>query len=159
MQKGRDRISTVHRFNVGSARSSQYEARILSRRDGSRHARTGACGPSSSSDFEGEGGSREGFLHSDYHIETTGGGVSKRDFRAVFHNFDLEAVARLDKTKIEELMTNPGIVRNRAKIEATINNARRCLMLIEEEGTLASYLWSREPDVVPKRSTGRPCWT
>ena len=43
-------------------------------------------------------------------------------------------------------MLDAGIVRNRAKIEATINNARRCLDLIDEFGTLAAYAWRFEPE-------------
>jgi DNA-3-methyladenine glycosylase I len=49
-------------------------------------------------------------------------------------------------------LLDPGIVRNRAKIEATINNARKCTSLIEEFGSLASYVWSFEPRR-PRRST------
>ncbi|MDX6503372.1 MAG: DNA-3-methyladenine glycosylase, partial [Gaiellaceae bacterium] len=44
------------------------------------------------------------------------------------------------------LLLDAGIVRNRAKIEATINNARRCVALVEEVGSLAGYVWSFEPD-------------
>ncbi len=47
------------------------------------------------------------------------------------------------------LLADPGIVRNRAKIEATVNNAGRCLELIQECGSLAAYIWSYEP---PARS-------
>ena len=43
-------------------------------------------------------------------------------------------------------MLDAGIVRNRAKIEATIGNARRCLALVDEFGSLATYVWSFEPD-------------
>jgi DNA-3-methyladenine glycosylase I len=43
-------------------------------------------------------------------------------------------------------MLDAGIVRNRAKIEATINNARRCRALLKEVGSLAAYIWSFEPD-------------
>jgi DNA-3-methyladenine glycosylase I len=43
-------------------------------------------------------------------------------------------------------MLDSGIVRNRAKIEATINNARRCVELVGELGGLAAYIWSFEPD-------------
>jgi DNA-3-methyladenine glycosylase I len=43
-------------------------------------------------------------------------------------------------------MADAGIVRNRAKIEATINNARRCIELADEYGSLAAYVWGFEPD-------------
>ena len=67
------------------------------------------------------------------------------NFRQAFHSFDIESVARLNTRSVDRLMRDDGIVRNRAKIEATINNARRCLELIAEAGSLASYVWSFEP--------------
>ena len=72
--------------------------------------------------------------------------LRKRDnFRAAFAGFEIEAVARFNKRSVERLMGDAGIVRNRAKIEATINNARRCLDLVVETGSLAAYVWSFEP--------------
>jgi DNA-3-methyladenine glycosylase I len=47
---------------------------------------------------------------------------------------------------VERLLADPGIVRNRAKIDATINNARRYPELVEEFGSLAAYVWRFEPD-------------
>jgi len=47
---------------------------------------------------------------------------------------------------VERLLADPGIVRNRAKIEATINNARRYDELAAEFGSLAAYVWQYEPD-------------
>ena len=73
--------------------------------------------------------------------------LRKRDnFRRAFSDFDIEAVARFDAAAVDRLLLDAGIVRNRAKIEATINNARRCLALVEEVGSLAAYVWSFEPD-------------
>jgi DNA-3-methyladenine glycosylase I len=69
----------------------------------------------------------------------------RENFRAAFKSFDLEKVARFDKRSVQRLMQDAGIVRNRAKIEATINNARRCSDLIDEHGSLATYVWSYEP--------------
>ena len=67
--------------------------------------------------------------------------LKKREhFRTVFDGFDPGVVVDYGPAKIEELMSDPGIVRNRAKIEATINNARACLQL-QEERSLASFLW------------------
>jgi DNA-3-methyladenine glycosylase I len=67
--------------------------------------------------------------------------LKKRDhFRTVFDGFEPAVVARYDSNKIEELMADPGIIRNRAKIEATVNNARACLQL-QQERSLASFLW------------------
>ena len=72
--------------------------------------------------------------------------LRKRDnFRAAFAGFAPERVAGFDARDVERLMQDPGIVRNRAKIEATINNARRCLDLEAEFGSLAAYVWSYEP--------------
>lgn len=73
--------------------------------------------------------------------------LRKRDnFRKAFDGFDIAAVARFDGRHVRRLLADPGIVRNRAKIEATINNARRCLDLLDESGSLAAYVWSYEPD-------------
>jgi DNA-3-methyladenine glycosylase I len=72
--------------------------------------------------------------------------LRKRDnFRNAFKSFDIRAVAKFDVRTANRLLLDAGIVRNRAKIEATINNARRCLELIEEFGSLAAYVWSFEP--------------
>ncbi|MDQ3914406.1 MAG: DNA-3-methyladenine glycosylase I [Actinomycetota bacterium] len=73
--------------------------------------------------------------------------LRKREaFRAAFASFDFETVARFDARDADRLMADAGIVRNRAKIAATIDNARRCLDLVEEHGSLAAYVWSFEPD-------------
>ena len=74
--------------------------------------------------------------------------LRKRDnFRRAFKSFDYATVARFGARTVDRLMRDPGIVRNRAKILATINNAQRCLALTEEFGSLAAYVWSFEPDV------------
>src|SRR5688572_4126676 len=70
----------------------------------------------------------------------------RENFRKAFKGFDIEAVARFNSRSVERLLTDAGIVRHRGKIEATINNARRCLELLDEFGSLASYVWSYEPD-------------
>jgi DNA-3-methyladenine glycosylase I len=62
------------------------------------------------------------------------------DFRAAFDGFDPEIIARYDARKIARLMKNEKIVRNRAKIEAAIGNARAYLV-IREWGSFADYLW------------------
>jgi DNA-3-methyladenine glycosylase I len=81
--------------------------------------------------------------------------LRKREgYRAAFAGFDVEAVARFTDRDVERLMGDAGIVRNRAKIESTIGNARAVLDLREEQG-LAEYLWSfvgGEP-LVPGRRT------
>jgi DNA-3-methyladenine glycosylase I len=68
--------------------------------------------------------------------------LRKRDrYRAVFDDFDAEAVARYDAEKVAALLADPGIVRNRAKIAAAIQNARAFLAVREEYGTFDAYIW------------------
>ena len=72
--------------------------------------------------------------------------LRKRErFREVFDGFDPESVARYGGADVERLMADPGIVRNRAKIEATIGNAQRFLELQDEVGSLADHVWSFAP--------------
>ena len=72
--------------------------------------------------------------------------LRKRDaFRSAFAGFDPDAVGAFDARDVERLLADAGIVRNRAKIESTINNARRAVALREEHGSLAAYLWSHAP--------------
>ncbi len=67
--------------------------------------------------------------------------LRKREhFRRVFDNFDAEKIAGYGPQKIEALLADPGIIRNRLKIEATIDNAR-ALLKLREKTTLASFLW------------------
>lgn len=75
-------------------------------------------------------------------------------FRAAFADFSPEVVATFGDEDIERLMADAGIVRNRAKILATIRNARATLELRDDpEGDLAAYVWSFQPDVTPKPRT------
>jgi len=69
--------------------------------------------------------------------------LNKRDgYRRAFAGFDPERVARFSPSKVERLLQDPGIVRNRAKVESTITNARATLAVRKELGSLDSYLWS-----------------
>ncbi len=69
--------------------------------------------------------------------------LRKRErFRAVFAGFDPAAVARFGPADVARLLRDPGIVRHRGKIEATIANARAALATIAEHGSLAAYVWS-----------------
>ncbi|MFM7537834.1 MAG: DNA-3-methyladenine glycosylase I [Acidimicrobiales bacterium] len=70
-------------------------------------------------------------------------------FRRAFGDFDPIAVARFAERDIERLLADPGIVRHRGKIDATINNARRLLELLEREGSFASFIWRFEPRSAP----------
>ena len=62
-------------------------------------------------------------------------------YRRAFADFDAERVARFNKRSVERLMADPGIVRNRRKIEATISNARHYLAIQEEFGSFTNYVW------------------
>ena len=70
----------------------------------------------------------------------------RENFRSAFAGFDIRRVAGFGETDVARLLDDAGIVRHRGKIEATINNARRTLELIDEFGSLASYVWSYAPD-------------
>ena len=76
----------------------------------------------------------------------------RENFRRAFKGFDIASVARFNSRSVERLMSDAGIVRNRAKIEATINNARRCAELIDGFGSLATYVWGFEPDPAARPS-------
>lgn len=67
-------------------------------------------------------------------------------FRAAFAAFDAERMAAFDETDVERLLADAGIVRNRAKIEAAIGNARALRALHEEGSSLAELVWSFAPD-------------
>ena len=67
------------------------------------------------------------------------------NFRRAFCDFEPAQVAAFGADDVERLMNDAGIVRNRAKILATINNARRYAELGDETGSLAAYLWGFEP--------------
>jgi DNA-3-methyladenine glycosylase I len=62
-------------------------------------------------------------------------------YREAFAGFDPEAVARFDRRRVLALLRNPGIVRNRAKVEAAVANARACLEVQEELGSFDAYIW------------------
>ncbi len=69
--------------------------------------------------------------------------LKRRDsFRFAFDRFDPEKVARYDETKIMELLAYPGIIRNRSKVLAAVNNAGRFLEVQEEFGSFDAYIWS-----------------
>jgi len=69
----------------------------------------------------------------------------RENFRRAFNGFDVDAVARFTDRSVDRLLHDAGIVRNRAKIEATVNNARRCREMRKEFGSLAAYVWAFEP--------------
>ena len=68
--------------------------------------------------------------------------LKKRErYRAVFAAFDPEQVARYDDAKIATLLADPGIVRNRLKVQAAVVNARACLRVRDEFGSFDRYIW------------------
>lgn len=78
--------------------------------------------------------------------------LRKREgYRKAFANFDPRKVAKFDSAKVEKLMQNPDIVRNRLKIESAIGNARHFLEVQREFGSFARYLWSFY-DFTPKQN-------
>lgn len=71
-------------------------------------------------------------------------------FRQAFAGFDFAAVAGFGEAEVSSLVGDPSIVRHRGKILSVVNNARRALAMVEEEGSLASYFWRwSQPSVVP----------
>jgi len=104
-------------------------------------------------------------------LETFQAGLSwitilrKREkFRVAFDHFDYLKIARYDQDKYESLLQNEGIVRNRLKIQAAIQNAQAFIRVREEFGTFSSYLWSfvddqpvenkwQSPDQVPAHNS------
>lgn len=69
--------------------------------------------------------------------------LSKREnFRIAFDGFNYKKISKYDEIKVEELMQNTGIIRNRLKILATITNARKFLEIQEEFGSFSKYIWN-----------------
>ena len=77
---------------------------------------------------------------------------SARASARAFHGFDFERVARSGRATSSACSATTSIIRHRGKIEATINNARRALDLVEECGSLAAYAWGFEPDPATRPS-------
>ena len=68
--------------------------------------------------------------------------LSKREnYRRLFEDFDPQRLARFTPERVEKLLADPGIVRNRLKVEGAVKNARAFLALQEERGTFDAYVW------------------
>jgi DNA-3-methyladenine glycosylase I len=65
----------------------------------------------------------------------------RENYRQAFDHFDARKVARYDSRKIRQLLANPGIVRNRLKIESAVQNARAFLLIQREFGSFDRYVW------------------
>lgn len=78
----------------------------------------------------------------------------RQNYRKAFHDFDPEIVAAYTQNDLDRLLAEPGIIRNRLKIESAIKNARGVLVIIEEFGSLDSFFW-RYVDGKPQQNA----WT
>ncbi len=65
----------------------------------------------------------------------------RENFRKAFDNFDYRKMAEYDEMKLNELLKNEGIIRNRLKINSTVTNARAFMKIQEEFGSFAKYIW------------------
>ena len=72
--------------------------------------------------------------------------AKRENFRAAFHDFDFDKIARFTQRDVARLLKDEGIIRHRGKIEAVINNAKRAQELVKQEGSLATFLWRHAPD-------------
>ncbi len=70
----------------------------------------------------------------------------RENFRRAFAGFDPRKIVDFDEQDMDRLLSDAGIVRHRGKIEAVLGNARKCLDLIDEKGSLAGFVWGFEPD-------------
>jgi DNA-3-methyladenine glycosylase I len=73
--------------------------------------------------------------------------AKRENFRAAFHGFDFDRIARFTQRDVDRLLKDEGIIRHRGKIEAVINNAQRARELVKRDGSLAAFIWRYEPDV------------
>ena len=68
--------------------------------------------------------------------------LNKREgYRKLFADFDVEKVARFTKKRVEKLLENPAIVRNRLKVESAVTNAKAFIAVQEEFGSFSDYIW------------------
>ena len=67
--------------------------------------------------------------------------IKRENFRQAFANFDYRKVALFDEKKIEQLMQDEGIIRNRQKITAAVNNAQSFMQIQEKYGSFDQYIW------------------
>jgi DNA-3-methyladenine glycosylase I len=67
----------------------------------------------------------------------------REGYRRAFANFDPKKIVRFDAAKVKRLLADPGIIRNRLKIESTISNARAFLDVQKEFGSFSAWLWER----------------
>jgi DNA-3-methyladenine glycosylase I len=75
--------------------------------------------------------------------------AKRENYRRAFDGFDAEKIARYDARKVASLLADPGIIRNRLKVAATIANAQAFLVVQKEFGSFDRYLWSFVPNQRP----------
>jgi DNA-3-methyladenine glycosylase I len=68
--------------------------------------------------------------------------MKRENYRKALDGFEVMKIANYDEKKLEELLQNPGIIRNRLKLKATINNAQKFLEVVKEYGSFDKYIWS-----------------
>jgi DNA-3-methyladenine glycosylase I len=68
--------------------------------------------------------------------------AKRENYRKLFDNFDFNKVTKYNQAKINELLLNPGIIRNKLKVNSTVGNAKALLKVREEFGTFDNYIWS-----------------
>lgn len=66
----------------------------------------------------------------------------RESMREAFSNFSVEIISKYDSKDVERLLNNPGIIRNRLKVQAVINNAQRFLEIQREYGSFDKYIWN-----------------
>lgn len=74
--------------------------------------------------------------------------TKRENFRQAFKQFDFYQVAEFTEQDVERLLQDAGIVRHRGKIEAVINNAKRAVEMVAQEGSLADFFWQYEPQTI-----------
>ena len=79
----------------------------------------------------------------------------RANYRRAFDNFDPKKVARYDERKVKSLLNDPGIIRNRLKIVATVNNAKRFIEVQREFGSFDKFIWEFMPDRKPMKNHWR----
>ena len=78
----------------------------------------------------------------------------RENYRRVFDDFDARKIAKYDQKKVDALLADPGIVRNKLKVAATIHNAKSFLEVQKEFGSFDAYIWSFV-DGAPKKNAWR----
>ena len=66
----------------------------------------------------------------------------RENFREAFDNFDYNKIAQYNQTKIDSLLQNPGIIRNKLKVNATVTNAQAFMKIQDEFGSFSKYIWN-----------------